>query len=76
MLGSHNIVYVNQFVRGIRALGRLRNSSTVDRQLPITKVVEKPAPVASVFEAIPSRQGAADFVVCPDATWKVAPERH
>ena len=50
---SHNKPYVNPFVRGLRPPWWLRFSSTVDGQQPITRFVEKPAPVASEFEWIP-----------------------
>ena len=53
MPGSHNKPYVNPFVRGLRPPWWLRFSSTVDGQQPITRFVEKPAPVASEFEWIP-----------------------
>ena len=53
-LGSHNSRYVNPFVRGLRSLRWLRISSTVGRRRPITRIVGKPAPVASYFDWIPS----------------------
>ena len=45
--GSNNPSYVNQFVRGRRLSRRLRFSSTVEGQQPITRFVGKAAPVAS-----------------------------
>ena len=52
--GAHNQPYVNPFVRGRRPPWWLRFSSTVGGQWPVTRIVEKPAPVASEFDWIPS----------------------
>ena len=51
---SHNKPYVNPFVRGRRPPRWLRFSSTVGGQRPVTRSVEKAAPVASEFDWIPS----------------------
>ena len=52
--GSHNMPYVNPFVRGLRLPRWLRFSSTVGGQRPVTRFVEKAAPVARDFDCIPS----------------------
>ena len=52
--GSHNISYVNPFVRGLPPPRWLRISSTVDGPRPVTGIVEEPAPAASGFDRIPS----------------------
>ena len=54
MRGSHNKPYVNPFVRGRRPPWWFRFSSTVGGQRPVTRSVEKAAPVASEFDWIPS----------------------
>ena len=51
---SHNQPYVNPFVRGRRPPRWLRFSSTVGGQRPVTRSVEKAAPVASESDWIPS----------------------
>ena len=52
--GSHNKPYVNPFVRELAAPARLRKSSIVKVPGLITRIVVKPAPVASEFDWIPS----------------------
>ena len=54
MPSSHNQPYVNPFVRELRPPRWLRFSSTVGGQRPVTRSVEKAAPVASEFDWIPS----------------------
>ena len=51
-LGTHNKPYVNLFVRGLRLSWWLRFSSTVSGPRPVTRIVEKAAPVASEFDWI------------------------
>ena len=52
-LVTHNRPYVNPFVRGRRPPRWLRFSSTVGGQRPVTRSVEKAAPVAGEFDWIP-----------------------
>ena len=54
MPSSHNMSYVNPFVRGRRPPWWLRFSSTVGGQRSVTRSVEKAAPVARDFDWIPS----------------------
>ena len=54
---AHNMRYVNPFVRGRRPPRWLRFSSTVGGPRPVTRIVGKPAPVASEFDWIPSPYG-------------------
>ena len=46
--------YVNPFVRGRRLPWWLRFSSTVGGPRTVTRIVGKPAPVASDFDWVPS----------------------
>ena len=63
--GSNNPSYVNPFVRGLQSPARLRISSTVGGQRPVTRTVGKPAPVASSFDWIASPT-ATVFVNSPE----------
>ena len=51
---AQNGRYVNPFVRGTPTPTGLRFSSTVGGPRPVTRIVGKPAPVASEFDWIPS----------------------
>ena len=57
--------YVNPFVRRLPAAPRLRFPSTVSGPRPITRIVEKPAPLASDFDWDSVAVGRRFSFICP-----------